>query len=61
MTTFLILKKIRSYKCCITIDMSERIDLAKSGGSKECMVCHYWFFNHGFKYQDLFLLVVMIC
>ena len=34
------------------IDLSERIDLAKSNNSKECMICHYWFFNHGFKFQD---------
>ena len=20
--------------------------------SKECMICHYWFFNHGLKFQD---------
>ena len=33
------------------IDISEEIDSAKSSGYKECMVCHYWFFNHGFKYQ----------
>ena len=24
----------------------------KSSSSKECMICHYWFFNHGFKFQD---------
>ena len=23
----------------------------KSSSSKECMICHYWFFNHGFKFQ----------
>ena len=34
------------------IDISEGIDLVKSGNSKECIVCHYWFFNHGFKFQD---------
>ena len=34
------------------IDISKRIDLAKSNNSKECMICHYWFFNHGFKFQD---------
>ena len=34
------------------IDLSEAIDLGKSNYSKECMVYHYWFFNHGFKYQD---------
>ena len=43
-----------SYKCCITydrIDLSEGIDVAKSN-SKECMIYLYWFFNHGFKFQD---------
>ena len=34
------------------IDLSEGIDLAKSNNSKECMVCHYWYFNHGFKFQN---------
>ena len=34
------------------IDISKGIDLAKSNSSKECMICHYWFFNHGFKFQD---------
>ena len=32
-------------------DISEGINLAKSNSSKECMICHYWFFNHGFKFQ----------
>ena len=34
------------------IDLSERIDVAKSNNSKECMIFHYWFFNYGFKFQD---------
>ena len=34
------------------IDLSEGIDLAISNSSKECMICHYWFFNHGFEFQD---------
>ena len=34
------------------IDISEGTDLHKSNNSKECMICHYWFFNHGFKFQD---------
>ena len=33
-------------------DISERIDLAKSNRSKGYMICHYWFFNHGFKSQN---------
>ena len=34
------------------IDVREGTDPAKSTGNKACMVCHYWFFNHGFKYED---------
>ena len=34
------------------IDISEGTDLAKSDNSKECMICHYFFFNHGCKFQD---------
>ena len=33
------------------IDISEGIDPAKSNNSKKCMICHYWFFNNGFKFQ----------
>ena len=34
------------------IDLSEGTDVAKSNNSKECTVWHYWFFNHGFKFQN---------
>ena len=35
------------------IDIIKGTDPSKSkNNSKECMFCHYWFFNHGFKYQD---------
>ena len=34
------------------IDISERIDFNKKNLSKECDICHYWYFKHiGFKYQ----------
>ena len=33
------------------IDLSERIDPAKDNNSKECMICHCFFFNHGFEFQ----------
>ena len=33
------------------IDINERIHPAKSNNTKECMICHYWFFNRGFKFQ----------
>ena len=34
------------------IDISKGIDPTKSNKSKRCMICHYWFFNHGSKFQD---------
>ena len=36
----------------IDIYINEGIDFAKSNKSKECMICHHWFFNHEFKFQD---------
>ena len=27
------------------IDVSERIDVNKTSASKECDVCHYWYFS----------------
>ena len=33
------------------IDISEGIDLAKNNNSKECIICHYFFFNYGFEFQ----------
>ena len=32
--------------------INQGIDLAKSNKSKECMNCHYWFFNLEFKFQE---------
>ena len=34
------------------IDLSKEIEVAKSNDCKECLICHYWFFNHGFKFQN---------
>ena len=28
------------------INISERIDVDKTNKSKECMLCHYWYFLH---------------
>ena len=28
------------------IDISEGIDINKTNKSKECMLCHYWYFLH---------------
>ena len=33
-------------------DISKGIDIAKNNSIKEFMICHYWFFNHGLKFQD---------
>ena len=34
------------------IDASEGIDVIKTSASKECELCHYWFFkDNGFKFE----------
>ena len=34
------------------IDVSEGIDVNKKSASKECDICHYWYFlNWSFKFQ----------
>ena len=33
------------------IDISEGNDPTKSNKSRKCMICHYWLFNHRFKFQ----------
>ena len=34
------------------IDISERTDVNKTSASKECDICHYWYFlNFSFKFQ----------
>ena len=38
--------------CYKRINISEGIGLAKGNNSKECMICHYWFFNHWFNSGD---------
>ena len=35
------------------IDISEGIDINKTRASKECELCHYWFFKDiGFKFEE---------
>ena len=37
---------------CDRIDVSEGIDVNKTNASKECDICHYWYFlNYSFKFQ----------
>ena len=35
-----------------SIDLREGMDLTKSNNSKERIVFHNWYFNHGFKFQS---------
>ena len=34
------------------VDLSEGFDLTKSNNSKQFIICHYWFFDHRFKFED---------
>ena len=35
------------------IDISEGVDINKTNASKECDICHYWYFlDKGFKYES---------
>ena len=35
------------------IDISEGIEIDKTNASKECELCHYWFFKDiGFKFEE---------
>ena len=52
------------------IEVSEEIDITKTSASKECDICHYWYFlNKGFKFQtyvcnrchDLLMMSVNLC
>ena len=43
------------------IDISEGININKTSASKECDMCHYWYFlNKGFSMNHIFAMVVMI-
>ena len=33
-------------------EIDEGIYFAKSNNRTDCMIYHYWFFNHGFEFQD---------
>ena len=34
------------------IGIGDEIDPTKSNKSRDCMICHYFLFNHEFKFQD---------
>ena len=43
------------------IDVSEGNYVNKTSASKECDICHYWYFlDEGFKYKPYLAMVVMI-
>ena len=43
------------------IDVSEGIDINRANGSKECDICHYWYFiDIGFKYKP-YLIITISC
>ena len=42
------------------IYISEGIEINKENASKECYICHYWYFlDKGFKYKPIFAMVIM--
>ena len=46
---FIFTRKMVQYE---KIDVSEGIDLDKTRPSKECMLCHYWYFKDvGYKFE----------
>ena len=43
------------------IDASEGIDINQPNESKECMICHYWYFlDIGYEYVSICLMDAMI-
>ena len=34
------------------IDASEGIDINKTSASRKCVLCHYWFKDVGFKFEE---------
>ena len=43
------------------IDISEGIDISETNTSKECDICHYWYFlDKNFNMSQIFATVVMI-
>ena len=44
------------------IDISDRIDVDKSDKSKECVLCHYWYFlDKNFNYGHIFVMDAITC
>ena len=36
---------------CSKTGLTEGVNLTRRKSSKECIVCHYWYFNHRFKFK----------
>ena len=46
---------------CDGIDASEGININEASKSKECMLCHYWYFNDvGLDLNHIFVIVVLL-
>ena len=42
------------------IDVSEGIDVNRTSASKECELCHYWFFEDvGFKSEEVVINIMI--
>ena len=42
-------------------DFSEEIDVSKTSASKDCNICHYWYFlNYGLSFIQMSAIDVMI-
>ena len=43
------------------IDVSEGTDVNKTNASRECDICHYWYFKDiGLNMNHIFVVIVMI-
>ena len=43
------------------IDVSEGTDISKTIASKECVICHYWYFlKYSFKFNQMSAIDVMV-
>ena len=41
-------------------EIGEGIDVSISNNSRKCIIYHYWFFNHGFEFQDSIIIDIFI-
>ena len=43
------------------IDLDEGIDVNKASSSRECWLCHFWYFKKISTIKNIILMVVPIC